>query len=615
MSERERVCLLVKQAQEGDNEAMGQLFALYKDRCYFVAFKILRDRESAEDVVQETAILVVQNLQTLRKPEKFFSWAMRISNNVALRKAGRRREVPLTPPDETEGAAAEPADPDPDARPEEALDQRETSRIIAGLVDDLPQEQRFCAYMFYYEELSVAQIAQTLQVSENTVKSRLRYAREKLRAGVREVERQGVRLHIFPLPFRVIRRALQNCADRYTLAPDRSDAILRGALGASVAAGGAKAATGAEILAAAALSSGVHALLTGAGLSAAAKAGIAAAVGLVVGGLMVGQIAVASVLPVAQPSPAPSAQAGYVSSRVRADSAPRQTDVSTLEEEKTAASSSRTASSSKASSSKASSTSKAASSSSAVQQTQSAPQAQAAAAKYYCTECGAGRQYPNQSCPACGAHQSADPNILHYHGDGYKNGICPSCGLEYHAVTQEQLDRGVVPGSTLSEEYGYTPDGSLMPGWVMSEVWGHPVREEDYAPAPTTYNDGCPLSQHLHTGSCNDRYVDGCWGGAHTYTGSCMFAPASEPEVTQPEPEVTEPTPEVTEPAPEVTESAPEVTESTPEVTQPTPEVTEPTSEVTEPAPEVTESAPEVTEPAPEAAEPAAEGGQPAAEG
>ena len=94
MSERERVCLLVKQAQEGDNEAMGQLFALYKDRCYFVAFKILRDRESAEDVVQETAILVVQNLQTLRKPEKFFSWAMRISNNVALRKAGRRREVP-----------------------------------------------------------------------------------------------------------------------------------------------------------------------------------------------------------------------------------------------------------------------------------------------------------------------------------------------------------------------------------------------------------------------------------------------------------------------------------------------------------------------------------------
>ena len=620
MSERERVCLLVKQAQEGDNEAMGQLFALYKDRCYFVAFKILRDRESAEDVVQETAILVVQNLQTLRKPEKFFSWAMRISNNVALRKAGRRREVPLTPPDETEGAAAEPADPDPDARPEEALDQRETSRIIAGLVDDLPQEQRFCAYMFYYEELSVAQIAQTLQVSENTVKSRLRYAREKLRAGVREVERQGVRLHIFPLPFRIIRRALQNCADRYTLAPDRSDAILRGALGASVAAGGAKAAVGAEILAAAALSSGAHALLTGAGLSAAAKAGIAAAVGLGVGGLMVGQIAVASALPVAQPSPAPSTQAGYMSSRVRADSAPRQTGVSALEEEKTAASSSRTASSSKASSkvassSKSSSASKAISSSSAVQQTQSAPQAQAAAAKYYCTECGAGRQYPNQSCPACGAHQSADPNILHYHGDGYKNGICPSCGLEYHAVTQEQLDWGVVPGSTLSEEYGYAPDGSLMPGWVMSEVWGHPVREEDYAPAPTTFDDGCPLSQHLHTGSCNDRYVDGCWGGAHTYTGSCMFAPASEPEVTQPEPEVTEPTPEVTEPAPEVTEPAPEVTQPEPEVTEPTSEVTEPEPEVTESAPEVTEPAPEVTEPAPEAAEPAAEGGQPAAEG
>ena len=170
-------------------------------------------------------------------------------------------------------------------------------------------------------------------------------------------------------------------------------------------------------------------------------------------------------------------------------------------------------------------------------QTQSTAQAGSTGAKYICTECGASRQYPNQSCPVCGAHQEGDPNIHHYHGDGYNSGVCPSCGLEYHAVTQEELDRGVVPGSTLSEENGYAPDGSLLPGWVMSDIWGRPVREEEYVPEPTTYDDGCPLGQHLHSGSCNDRYVDGCWGSGHTYTGSCMFAPTPTPEVAEPAPE------------------------------------------------------------------------------
>ena len=548
MSERERVCFLVKQAQEGDNEAMGQLFALYKDRCYFVAFKILKEHQGAEDVVQETAILVAQNLQALRKPEKFLSWAMRISNNLALHKVGRRRELPLTPPEREEAAVAEPADPD--AGPQETLDKRETSRILTGLVDELPQEQRFCVYMFYYEELTVAQIAQTLRVSENTVKSRLRYAREKLRAGVQDVERQGVRLHIFPIPFFwVLRGALRDSAGRFTLSPDKSEAILRGALEASAAAGGAATVAGGEALAAAALASGGHALLAGAGLSAAAKAGIAAAAAVSLGGLAVSQIVAAGAPPAAQAG----ALAPSSSCSAPASPAPQGAAGTAIQAGGKAAG----ATPSPKPSPKPTSSPKPSPSPKPTPATSASP-APDATAKYFCTECGAGRQYPNQSCPVCGAHQEGDPNIHHYHGDGYNSGVCPSCGLEYHAVTQEELDRGVVPGSTLSEENGYAPDGSLLPGWVMSDIWGHPVPEEEYVPEPTTYNDGCPLGQHLHSGNCNDRYTDGCWGSGHTYTGSCMFAPTPTPEVAEPTPEVTEPTPEVTEPAPEAAEPAPE---------------------------------------------------------
>ena len=148
--------------------------------------------------------------------------------------------------------------------------------------------------------------------------------------------------------------------------------------------------------------------------------------------------------------------------------------------------------------------------------------------KYHCAFCGTGRDYPNQICPGCGSVQFADPTVYHYHGDGFNNGICPSCGLVYTAVTQEDLDNGIIPGSPACEKNGYGPDGKLLPGWVMGPN-GSPIREEDYVPLPTTFEDGCPLSGHLYSGNCNDHYIDGCWGSGHTYSGSCMFAPQPTP--------------------------------------------------------------------------------------
>ena len=80
--------------------------------------------------------------------------------------------------------------------PASALENRAQREIILSIIEALPQQQKECVLLFYYSELTVAQIAQALECSEGTVKSRLNYARKKLREGILETEeRDGIRLH------------------------------------------------------------------------------------------------------------------------------------------------------------------------------------------------------------------------------------------------------------------------------------------------------------------------------------------------------------------------------------------------------------------------------------
>ena len=65
--------------------------------------------------------------------------------------------------------------------PEATIDQKETSRLVKEILDVLPDEQRIVIGMFYYDQMSVSEIAEELECSENTVKSRLNYGRKKFR--------------------------------------------------------------------------------------------------------------------------------------------------------------------------------------------------------------------------------------------------------------------------------------------------------------------------------------------------------------------------------------------------------------------------------------------------
>lgn len=86
--------------------------------------------------------------------------------------------------------------------PEEVMDQKETSRLIGEILDGLSEEQRTAVGMFYFDNMSVKEIAEILDVSENTVKSRLNYARKKIEVEVKALEKKGTKLYnLAPIPF------------------------------------------------------------------------------------------------------------------------------------------------------------------------------------------------------------------------------------------------------------------------------------------------------------------------------------------------------------------------------------------------------------------------------
>ena len=259
---------LIHRAQTGDAQAQGELYeAMYK-RVYYLTLRITNSPEDAQDAAQDAFLSAFQALPKLKNPDAFESWLFQIAANKArgiLRKNGRT--VALAEDEDGRTMLDDLPDENEALLPEEVVDSADKRDIILSLIDGLPEAQRVCLVMFYYAELSVKQIAQELRCSENTVKSRLNYARQKIRQAVLDTEeRDGIRLHAAaPL-------ALLFAKDFEALAVD----IPALAASAATAATGAEAAG--EALAAAETAAGTAAE-TGAvssAVSAAAKTGILA---------------------------------------------------------------------------------------------------------------------------------------------------------------------------------------------------------------------------------------------------------------------------------------------------------------------------------------------------
>ncbi|MDL2293938.1 sigma-70 family RNA polymerase sigma factor [Ruminococcaceae bacterium OttesenSCG-928-D13] len=189
---------LISQAQSGNMEAQQ---ALYMDKfkpVYYLALKMLRSHNDAEDMTQEVFITAFQNIAKLHNPQAFTSWLNQITANKCTSALRKKRE--LLGDEEDEAERLDLSDEDILVLPDGKLDDDETKRMILEVVDNLPTPQKLCVYYYYYEQLTIAQIAENLQCSEGTVKSRLTAARDKIRAELERKNREeGIRLYGVPV--------------------------------------------------------------------------------------------------------------------------------------------------------------------------------------------------------------------------------------------------------------------------------------------------------------------------------------------------------------------------------------------------------------------------------
>lgn len=185
---------LMVRFQRGDRTAFKTLVARHQKPLFNFALRQLRSPTAAEDVVQDAFVRVVQSASDFKHEARFSTWLYTIARNLCidhLRKTALRRHPSLDearPGSDGEGPSLGEQMPDSRASVERGATSTELRSRIAGAVEELPEEQREVFLMREVANLPFKEIAEITGVPENTVKSRMRYALERLQAALSEYE-------------------------------------------------------------------------------------------------------------------------------------------------------------------------------------------------------------------------------------------------------------------------------------------------------------------------------------------------------------------------------------------------------------------------------------------
>ena len=175
---------LVTRAQQGDKDAFDDIFDQYSGLMLRTAYSIVKDRDSAEDAVQNALIQAWQHLPSLREAGALRSWLMRIVVNQCIsfkRRLARSTMFLRQSISEQETDLASQI-------AEYAKGRIERNWDLAQAIENLPAKQQMVIALHYYQGMTVPEISQALQISENTLKKRIQAALSNLRQVLRGAE-------------------------------------------------------------------------------------------------------------------------------------------------------------------------------------------------------------------------------------------------------------------------------------------------------------------------------------------------------------------------------------------------------------------------------------------
>ncbi len=169
--------VLVSLYLQGNNSAFDILLNRHKDRLFNYIYFIVRSKEVAEDIFQETFVKVITTLQQGRYTNdgKFSAWITRIAHNLVIDQFRAERSENIISNDESEIDLLNDAKL-VEGNIENKLVNEQVLKDVRALVDELPDCQREVVFMRYYQDLSFKEIADITGVSINTALGRMRYA-------------------------------------------------------------------------------------------------------------------------------------------------------------------------------------------------------------------------------------------------------------------------------------------------------------------------------------------------------------------------------------------------------------------------------------------------------
>ena len=190
---------LVSSAKSGNKKSFDKLYELTHNDVWYNCLSLLKDEENAKDIMQETYITAFLKLDTLKDEEKFCGWVTTIAVNLCKKKLKGKVEYQI----DDEVLITE-AETDELMLPEEYITKTEKRKVLLQIMEDtLSFNQYQTVLMFYFDEMSIAEIAQALEISEGTVKSRLNSSRAKMKTAIEDYEnKSGDKLHgVVVVPF------------------------------------------------------------------------------------------------------------------------------------------------------------------------------------------------------------------------------------------------------------------------------------------------------------------------------------------------------------------------------------------------------------------------------
>ena len=184
---------VVQEARRGSEAAYRELLTRYERPVFSLVFRMVRDRETAEDLSQETFIKVLNNLDRYSPEFKFSSWLFKIANNLTIDHLRRRRVDTISIEGAPDAVTAESAKATSiavvsgDESPLEELESRELGTAIERAIGKLRPEYRACIMLRHVEDKSYEEIAEIVKLPLGTVKTYIHRARHELRAALEDV--------------------------------------------------------------------------------------------------------------------------------------------------------------------------------------------------------------------------------------------------------------------------------------------------------------------------------------------------------------------------------------------------------------------------------------------